>query len=92
MKRARPGKQRKHKPAYPLVVCDGHGGDPLPGYVVCVHAIANPQIALGPIEHSTKERVGVVVCVTCAAHQDLPVEKIQTACAHYVQEKFGVPL
>jgi len=89
--RARPGKKRK-APPYPLVACDDHAGDPLPGYVVCVHAIANPKIDLGPIEHSTKESVGVVLCTACAAHPDLPVEKIKTACAHFVNETFGVPL
>ena len=91
VKRARPGKT-KYRPPYPLVVCDDHGGDPLPGYAVCVHVIANPKVALGPIKHSSATSLGVVVCADCATFSDVPVEKLTIACAHYVHETFGVPL
>lgn len=91
MKRARPGKSREVP--YPLVKCDDHHGDPLPGYVVCKHAIADPTVQLGPIERASATDVGVVVCSLCALDmKNIPVDRLVTACAHFVNETFGVPL
>lgn len=84
--------KKQIRPPYPLIRCVDHPGDPLPGYAVCVHALKDPDVALAPIERATRESLGVVLCVECAAHPDLPVDKIVTACAHAVQERFGVPL
>jgi hypothetical protein len=83
---------KEKRPPYPLIRCKDHPGDPLPGYVVCVHAVNDPSVKLAPIERATAKRLGVVVCVDCAAHEDVPVDKLTTACAHAVQERFGVPL
>lgn len=84
--------KKKRNPQYPLINCKDHPGDPLPGYVVCVHALNDPNVKLAPIERATKTQLGVVVCANCAAQEDLPLEKITTACAHSVKERFGVPL
>ena len=84
--------KRKSGPPYPLISCRDHPGDPLPGYAVCVHAIKDANVPLAPIERATKTSLGVVLCVECASHPDLPVDKIVTACAHAVAERFGVAL
>lgn len=78
---------------YPLVQCKGHHGDPLPGYAVCVHALEDPlaQIAR-PIDRPTKTEVGLVVCTECDRQEHLPMDKLEIVCAHFVSERFGVPL
>jgi hypothetical protein len=77
---------------YPLIECKDHPGDPLPGYIVCLHAAANPKITLAPIQRATKEEIGVVVCEACGEKPELPEQHVTTACAHYVAEVFGIPL
>lgn len=88
MKRARPPKS---KLPYPLVECSHHNGDPLPGYVVCVHAIDEPELPV-TIERATPTSAGTVLCGVCSGDRDLPVELLKTTCAHFVAEKFGVDL
>ena len=94
-RRAEQARQRRDgggpKPPYPLVACSHHKGDPLPGYVVCVHAQRNTSLPV-TVERATRESIGTVLCAECAAHSDLPVESLVTACAHFVAENFGVPL
>lgn len=77
---------------YPLVHCAGHPGDPLPGYVVCTHALNDLRVKLARPTRATNTDMGTVVCVECAALPDAPVEKLVTVCAHAVLELFGVPL
>lgn len=88
MKRIRP---RKPKLPYPLVECSHHKGDPLPGYVVCVHAIQDTKLTV-TVERATRQTLGTILCDECADHPDLPVERLQTTCAHFVADNFGVEL
>lgn len=90
MKRARPGKKSALR--YPLVDCSHHNGDPLPGYVVCVHAMADPTVSV-VVEQATKTSAGTVLCAgRCSGDRDLPVEMLKTTCAHFVRDTFQVPL
>ena len=72
---------------YPLVECS-HPGDSLPGYIICVHAIAEPRELA--VEHATSTRVGKATCYRCIHSKRL--EELRTACAHYVRDHFAVPL
>lgn len=86
MKRARPPQS---KLPYPLVACSHHNGDPLPGYVVCVHALDEPELPVR-IDRATATNLGAVLCTVCSGDADLPVELLKTVCVHVVAEKFGV--
>jgi hypothetical protein len=72
---------------YPLVECS-HRGDSLPGYIVCVHAIAAPTDLA--IERAVPTKVGRVTCQACI-HSTRLLE-LRTACAHYVHDHFAVSL
>jgi hypothetical protein len=72
---------------YPLVDCS-HSGDSLPGYIVCVHAIAESTDLT--VEHATSASVGKATCHRCI-HSTRLVD-LRTACAHYVLDHFAVPL
>lgn len=74
---------------YPLVQC-AHAGDPLPGYVVCVHAIKDPSSDL-LIDRATRTKIGAITCRTCA-HYEERIGDLRTVCAHFVCERFGIPL
>lgn len=89
VKRARSG---KYRPPYPLIVCKDHPGDPLPGYAVCMCLLLSPWPNAAYIEKADKEHLGVVLCKACAALDGLDSDNMITACAHSVQERFGVPL
>lgn len=84
-------KRQKPQFPYPLVACSHHNGDPLPGYVVCVHAMADHNLFV-KVERATAKDAGTVLCYPCAGHPNLPVSQIVTVCAHFVAEKFGVDL
>ena len=72
---------------YPLVQCS-HSGVSLPGYVICVHAIADAgELA---VEHATSTKVGKATCYRCIRSTRL--YDLRTACAHYVRDHFAVPL
>lgn len=87
MKRLR----NKPKPPYPLVECPHHKGDPLPGYVVCVHAVETllPSVV---VHRATRQEAGSVLCPDCAAHPDLPVAMLKLTCVHFVAKAYGVEL
>jgi hypothetical protein len=72
---------------YPLVHCS-HPGDPLPGYIICVHAIADASELA--VEHATSTRVGKATCSRCIRSTRL--DELRTACAHYARDYFAVPL
>jgi hypothetical protein len=72
---------------YPLIQCS-HAGDARPGYLVCVHAIA-AKVDLA-VEHAIPTKVGKVTCLACA--QSTRLYELRTACAHFVRERFAVPL
>jgi hypothetical protein len=72
---------------YPLVPCS-HSGDLLPGYIICVHAVAE-AIDLA-VEHATSSKVGKVTCSRCIHSTRL--YDLRAACAHYVRDHFAVPL
>ena len=72
---------------YPLVQCS-HSGDSLPGYVICVHAIADASELA--VEHASSTKVGRATCYRCIHSTRL--EELRTACAHYVRDHFAVPL
>ena len=92
-------KLKPKRPPYPLVECAHHKGDPLPGYAVCVHLAkkadgwqSEQTRVVGFVERATPSNMGAVLCTECAAHPDLPVGHIVTACAHFVADNFGVEL
>ena len=72
---------------YPLIQCS-HSGGWLPGYVICVHAIADASELA--VEHATSTKVGRATCYRCIRSTRLP--ELRTACAHYVHDHFAVPL
>jgi hypothetical protein len=72
---------------YPLIQCS-HSGDRLPGYVVCVHAIADASELA--VEHATSTKVGKATCYRCI--QSTRLAELRTACAHYVRDHFAIPL
>ena len=72
---------------YPLVECS-HSSDSLPGYIVCVHAIAEASDLA--VVHATSGSVGKATCRRCT-HATRLVD-LRTACAHYVRDHFAVPL
>jgi hypothetical protein len=72
---------------YPMVQCS-HSGDPLPGYIICVHAIAESFDLV--VDHASSTKVGKATCHRCI-HSTRIVD-LRTACAHYVREHFAVPL
>jgi len=74
-------------PDYPLVACS-HARDSLPGYIICVHAIADASELA--VEHATSSKVGKATCHRCIGSTRL--EELRTACAHYVRDHFAVPL
>ena len=73
--------------SYPLVQCS-HSGHSLPGYIICVHAIADASELA--VEHATATKVGKATCQRCIYSKRL--EELRTACAHYVRDHFAVPL
>lgn len=72
---------------YPLIQCV-HGGDSLPGYIICVHAIADSSDLA--IEHASSTKVGRATCHQCIRSRRL--DELRTACAHYVRDHFAIPL
>ena len=70
---------------YPLVECL-HPDGSLPGYIVCVHAIAAP-VDLA-VEHAVPTKVGRVTCQACIHSTRL--RELRTACAHFVRDHFAV--
>ncbi len=72
---------------YPLVQC-AHAGAALPGYIVCVHAIAASVEMV--IEHAGPATVGKATCHACVRSTRL--RELRTACAHFVRDRFAVPL
>ena len=72
---------------YPLVQCS-HSGNSLPGYIICVHAIADASEL--SVEHATSTKVGKATCYRCI--HSMRLEELRTACAHYVRDHFAVPL
>ena len=72
---------------YPLIQCS-HSGASLPGYIICVHAIADSgELA---VEHASSTKVGKATCYRCI--QSRRLEELRTACAHYVRDHFAVAL
>ena len=78
-------------PAYPLISCTDHPGDPLPGYAICVHAARGDKARLAPIVRATSTSLGVIACRRCA-RAGLTAENATTCCAHAAHERFGVEL
>ena len=72
---------------YPLVQCS-HGGASLPGYIVCVHAIAASVEMV--VERADPAKVGRATCQACVRSTRL--RELRTACAHFVRDRFAVPL
>jgi hypothetical protein len=72
---------------YPLVECS-HGGPSLPGYLVCVHAIAQSLEMV--VERADPAKVGKATCRACVRSTRL--RELRTACAHFVRDRFAVPL
>jgi hypothetical protein len=72
---------------YPLIRCS-HGGDLLPGYIICVHAIAEATDLA--VEHATSTKVGKATCSRCIHSTRL--QELRTACAHYARDHLAVPL
>jgi hypothetical protein len=72
---------------YPLVQCS-HSGAVLPGYIICVHAIADASGL--SVEHATSSTIGKATCQRCIRSTRL--DELRTACAHYVRDHFAVPL
>ena len=70
---------------YPLIDCS-HTGNSLPGYIVCVHAIA-ASVDL-QVERAVPSKVGKVTCHACAHSTRL--QELRTACAHFVRDHFAV--
>jgi hypothetical protein len=72
---------------YPFIECS-HAGESLPGYIICVHAIADSRELA--IEHASSTKVGKATCYQCVRSRRL--EELRTACAHYVHDHFAIPL
>jgi hypothetical protein len=81
---------------YPLVQCEVHAGDALPGYVFCGHAGARLR------ERPTSTRLGVIACDDCDALSILgETDRARSSpayvgaclcCVHCALERFAVPL
>ena len=72
---------------YPLIQCS-HPGVSLPGYIICVHAIADASEMV--IEHASSTKVGRATCFQCV--QSRRLAELRTACAHYFRDHYAVPL
>lgn len=83
-----------------LVTCASHPGDPMPGWLVCAHAVIDPSLEL-VASPPTRAKTGYLLCPNCleGALDDSDEEFFHTFystaynyCVHCAHEDFGVPL